>query len=474
MSQYRVRWAGFASLLCAAVSAVFPNPVSAEVPLTRAYIESLENTVELLPQTGSTRPVHTADWLTLDETVRTADAARADLRFNDGSLARIGEQVTFQVIPNTRTFRLFDGTALLLIPPGRGASTIETPNAITQFQETALVVRHVPAERVSRGTNRLHASQGGNELPGRTVVMVLTDHPEGPVEVSLLDGKATELTAGQMAIVDGQELFVFEFDLALFYETSALVEGLHLDDPNYLGDGRPTDPVRQETLEGLANQRSFEGEYLLDPEFLRSEAALVKPEDDWLLPLSSGDATSESDHESKSPLEAALPLSGSVSPEALIDNQADLAPDEIDNIAEDAATVNSDFLPPLVNDPVAEEIINPTESAVDAPGGPSETPVPPPAVSPPDLPIDPVEPVIGEQPVSPPGTPVPPSEPVMGETVTSPEPIGGGGPEVFPEPIIGEPTVPAEPSPPQEPLTGDSPAIPEPAVGDSPQTGEST
>ncbi|NER84040.1 MAG: FecR domain-containing protein, partial [Leptolyngbya sp. SIO1D8] len=121
MNQSRLRWGGFASFLYVLVSAFMPHAASAEVPLTRASVEAIQNYVELLPQSGRTRQARLADWLGLGDAIRTANAAQVDLRFNDGSLARIGEQATFQFIANTRTFRLSNGTALFLIPPGQGA-----------------------------------------------------------------------------------------------------------------------------------------------------------------------------------------------------------------------------------------------------------------------------------------------------------------------------------------------------------------
>ncbi|MEM9006695.1 MAG: FecR domain-containing protein, partial [Cyanobacteria bacterium P01_F01_bin.86] len=380
MRQRYFQWMGAVSFLYVLTSAISPNSASAEVPLTRASVESLHNHVELLHQTESARPARITDWLDAGDVIYTAADARADLRFNDGSFARIGEQATFRFTPNTRTFHLAHGTALLLVPPEQGVSTIETPNAITQFHETALVVRYISAGADGQPPNRLHSVQGGNEISGRTVVIVLTDQPEEPVEVSLFDGRMTELAAGQMAIVDGNELFVFEFDLALFYETSTLVENLHLDDPYFLDSGEPTDPVRQETLEGLVNQRSFEGEYLLDPDFLNSEVAAAEPEADWLVPLSAGNAFSGSSHESKPSLEAIFPLLDKACPEpeineqdetvavddsgqnavdidvvsektcfeAAVDDGGDLTPD---NISEDPTAVDVDVLPPLVNSP---------------------------------------------------------------------------------------------------------------------------
>ncbi|MEO1294597.1 MAG: FecR domain-containing protein [Cyanobacteria bacterium J06636_16] len=288
------RWVGFVGLCYATLSAIVSYPANAEVPLTRASVEALANEVELIPEAGTARPARLSDLLSVGDAIRTAISARVDLRFNDGSLARIGEQATFEFVPNTRTFRLSNGTALFLIPPGQGPSTIETPSVVTGIHGTGLIVRHIPTEPSSERVSNTRDDQHGSEVAlGRTIVMVLTDNPQGPVEVSLPDGQTTELAAGEMAIIDGNNLSVFEFDLALFYETSSLVEDLYLDDPNYLGNGQPTDPVRQETLTGLENQRGFVGEYLLAPEIIGSDGISPGTLTDWLVPLVASDNTTD-------------------------------------------------------------------------------------------------------------------------------------------------------------------------------------
>jgi hypothetical protein len=234
----RFRLLSLLSVIGGVAGAIASTPVRADVPLTRAQVESLYNRVDLISEGESARPATLDDWLNLGDAIRTAESARAELRFNDGSLARIGEQATFWFVPNTRDFRLSNGTALFLIPPNRGPSNIQTPSAVTGIQGTALVVRHIPYncdEATLTGTS-------WQECPGRTVVMVLTESPKGPVEVTTANGNSQALSAGNMAIVEGESIEVLEFNLELFYQTSPLVNDLNLDNPNYEGEGAPPDP----------------------------------------------------------------------------------------------------------------------------------------------------------------------------------------------------------------------------------------
>ena len=226
-------------------------PAKADVPLTRADVEALLNRVEMMPRGASPRPARLSDFLGLGDALRTAAASRAELRFNDGSLARIGERATFQFVPNTRNFRLSNGTVLLLIPPGQGRTTIQTPSAVTGIQGSGVVVRYV------QPTNT-------------TAVMALTENTAGPILVTLpCTGQRYALQAGQMALIQDCDVQILSFDLKTFYETSNLVEDLYLDDPTYQDlHGDPINLVRQETLQALANQGAFEAEAVIDPRLL--------------------------------------------------------------------------------------------------------------------------------------------------------------------------------------------------------------
>ena len=356
MRHYRLPGVSLTSLVCAFASLLLAAAARAEVPLTRAEVEALHNRVELIPQDGSTRPARLSDWLSLGDAIRTAAASRTDLRFNDGSLARIGEQATFWFVPNTRNFRLSNGTALFLVPPGRGPSTIETPSAITGIQGTAVVVRHVPAPGAA-ATLPPTAGEMGTDATGRTVVMALTNNPGGPVTVTLVDGRTVDLTAGQMAVINQGDLYVFDFDLALFYETSPLVQDLYLNDPSYPDSGLPTDPVRQETLEGLSQQTNFIGEYLLNPEFLNPATAATTDETNWLFvvePTAAADSAATAPGETpqavpSAPTADSLPAVSTVEP---------ASPDTHSG----AAGGRPDLLPPGQ--------MNPTpDNAPNAPGG---------------------------------------------------------------------------------------------------------
>ncbi|AUT01480.1 iron dicitrate transport regulator FecR [Nostoc sp. CENA543] len=228
---------------------------SASTPLTRAEIQSLRNFVQLLQRsTRSKRKAKRADTIIPGDGISTGRASLADLRFNDGSLARIGEQAIFQFLPRTRNFRLSNGTALLLIPPGRGQTQIQTPSATAAIRGSALFVRY-------------------DEQTDTTVVGALTN---SGIVVSNKDGsQAQELQAGQLiVVVKGRFQGLYDFDLQNFYQTSDLVQGLDLTRQNLTSS---TDPaiasVQAEVVAALAGQTPLSGQDVIEnPAFLELTA----------------------------------------------------------------------------------------------------------------------------------------------------------------------------------------------------------
>lgn len=217
-------------------STTLPQPLqaSAETALNRAAVQSLRNLVQLMPQNRSPHPARVSDAMTPGDALSTGRSSLAELRFNDGSLARVGEQAIFRFVKKTRNFQLSNGTLLLLIPPGRGQTDVWTPNATAAIRGSALFVRYIPETAT-------------------TVVGALTN---SKIEVS--NPKASQrqvLQAGQMAVIVKDRIEgLYNFDLKTFYQTSDLVQGLDLNKKS----GTSLDPaiasVQAETATALEAQ----------------------------------------------------------------------------------------------------------------------------------------------------------------------------------------------------------------------------
>ncbi|MEH2046584.1 FecR family protein [Nostoc sp.] len=223
-----------------------PNRVSAITPLTRAEIQNLRNIVQLIPKDKlKKRPARKLDAMTPGDGLSTGRASLADLRFNDGSLARVGEQALFQFLPKTRDFKLTNGTVLLLIPPGRGQTRIQTPNAAAAIRGSALFVRY-------------------DQQTDTTIVGALTN---SGIEVSNKKASETQvLEAGQMVIiVKGEFQRLYDFDLRNFYETSQMVRELDLNRQSPVSTPDPAiTSVQAETAAALEAQPPIKGEGVIE------------------------------------------------------------------------------------------------------------------------------------------------------------------------------------------------------------------
>ncbi|OYD93759.1 hypothetical protein CDG76_17400 [Nostoc sp. 'Peltigera membranacea cyanobiont' 210A] len=219
-----------------------PNRVSAITPLTRAEIQNLRNIVQLIPKDKlKKRAARKLDAMTPGDGLSTGRASLADLRFNDGSLARVGEQALFQFLPKTRDFKLTNGTVLLLIPPGKGQTRIQTPNAAAAIRGSALFVRY-------------------DQQTDTTIVGALTN---SGIEVSNKKASQTQvLEAGQMVIiVKGEFQRLYDFDLRNFYETSQMVRELDLNRQSPVPTNDPAiTSVQAETAAALEAQPPIKGE----------------------------------------------------------------------------------------------------------------------------------------------------------------------------------------------------------------------
>ncbi|MFW6296107.1 MAG: FecR domain-containing protein, partial [Halothece sp.] len=233
---------------------LLPIDAKAETRLTQAIIEAVRNRVRLIPNNQSARPASLADAINPGDALATASSSMAELRFNDGSLARLGEQVVFQFAPGTRNFKLSNGTALLLIPPGQGRTRIQTPNATAGIRGSALFVRYDAATDT-------------------TLVGALTN---SGIEVFNETGTQNrELEAGHLALIVNNRIErIYEFDLETFYRTSGLVEGLDLMNRESSQTSDPAlNAVRQETTEALDSQSPIIGTSVItNPNFVRLSA----------------------------------------------------------------------------------------------------------------------------------------------------------------------------------------------------------
>ncbi len=251
--------------------------------LTRAEVYKLLNQVQLLLRDKPPRNAKKADVLVPLDALQTKTRSRAELLFNEGSLARIGSSATFRFKPGTRRFELpggvykaetifelQNGTALVLTPSGSTGTTIETP----QSRIDVIAAAPPPGSDILPPT----ATSGAvvvthNGATNTTQAFNLTNLP---VTITNLNGTQSQtLQAGQTVTVNngvigpaGQTVTVNNgvigpvqtFDLQKFYQTSQLAAGLGPGQEALVSQEPPRvqvvlNKVRKETLAGLDTQK---------------------------------------------------------------------------------------------------------------------------------------------------------------------------------------------------------------------------
>lgn len=253
------------------------NPVLAakDETLTRAELYKLIQTVELWLQNKKPRKAELKDVMVPRDAVKTGVSSQAELFFNDKSLIRVDQSSIFRFEPGVRRFelknriamnemifKLENGTALILSPPGSVGTKVETPQSkISIFAVNPLNSQSISPELISLFSPASKASAAmviHDSTTNKTRVLALTD---GDFSISdQQDKKTVTLKGGQtVAVKNGVVGKVQEFDLQGFYKSTNLTSGLAPNQENLVAqEALPVQEtlkiVRTQTLAALRNQ----------------------------------------------------------------------------------------------------------------------------------------------------------------------------------------------------------------------------
>lgn len=270
-------WSLQRQLLVSALLTLFwinPALAQSEQNLTRAEVYKLIKIVELLLQNQTQRPAKLKDVVVPKDAVRTGVSSEAQLFFNDKSLIRVAQSSVFRFQPGLRRFKLRNliaqnetifkldnGTALILSPPGSVGTAVETP----QTQVTILASTSAPSDKLYPPAQLASAVMViHNQERNTTQVFALTD---GDIKITDQQGKkAVALRGGQtVAVKNGVVGNPQEFDLPAFYQNIALAAGLGPGQEKFIAQESPPVQetlkfVRVQTLAALKNQaQRFKG-----------------------------------------------------------------------------------------------------------------------------------------------------------------------------------------------------------------------
>jgi hypothetical protein len=100
-------------------------------PYTQATVTRTENKVSFGTVTGDeskTRPAEANDVVKAKNFLLSESQSRAELKYDDGTIVRIGQNTIFTFEASSRTLNLKKGTFVFFIPKGQGGGTIKTPS----------------------------------------------------------------------------------------------------------------------------------------------------------------------------------------------------------------------------------------------------------------------------------------------------------------------------------------------------------
>ena len=188
---------------------LFSYPVLAAPPmLTSATISEVKNEAQLfLYDTANKETIRAAqvkDTLYGSRILRTGKSSRAELEFNDKSIARIGANTLLSFKNHTRQLELQKGTLLLQVPKGYGNTQVATPAATCSVIGTTILLQHL---QLANGQQR-------------SINIVL----EGLMNVTV-NGKTHQVPGGSALISNGPgaEPQVVKVDIASFMSSSMLI-----------------------------------------------------------------------------------------------------------------------------------------------------------------------------------------------------------------------------------------------------------
>ena len=109
------------------LSALGIAALQAAVPYNQATVTRLQNKVTYGEgPAAARRPARSGDVIRSDNYLLTETDSRAELKYEDGSIVRIGQNTVFTFEADTRTLTLEKGSLIFHIPRGSGGGTIRT------------------------------------------------------------------------------------------------------------------------------------------------------------------------------------------------------------------------------------------------------------------------------------------------------------------------------------------------------------
>ncbi len=249
------------TLAAVAVLALSALIARAAVPFSEATVTRLQNKVSYGEQAGdasTTRPAAVQEVVKARNFLLTESDARAELKYPDGSIVRIGQNTVFTFDADSRTLSLTKGSFIFYVPKGEGGGVIKTPSLTAAITGTVGKV----------STNIIAVIEGSLKLipSGRIVTagQFVRRNPDGTLTIDFFDPAKA---------LDGQ-LMSFNGPLPPFAESGLVADGTLK--PNYQSI------LTQESFDRTANYPAanlnfFPPPKVNPPEVNRPETMIIVP-----------------------------------------------------------------------------------------------------------------------------------------------------------------------------------------------------
>ncbi len=113
-------------------------------PLREGEFTRVINDVKILPVESSPLPARTGDRITGRTAVSTGAQSRAELRFSDNTLTRLGANSVFRMDQSSRTVEVDKGVILLQVPKQMGGAKVRTAAVTAAVTGTTLLLEFTP------------------------------------------------------------------------------------------------------------------------------------------------------------------------------------------------------------------------------------------------------------------------------------------------------------------------------------------
>lgn len=173
-------------------------------PLLEATVQQVVNQVRVMDlEVGASHPASDQERITPKNGVRTGIRSRAELLFQDQTIARLGAETFFTFKRSSREIRLDAGTLLLQVPKDQGGARIRSGSVTASVTGTTILMEHLPNKNLKMMVLEGHMRIAVDDRFGEALVLrpgeMVTMHPGArtipePVQVDI----ATILRTSQL------------------------------------------------------------------------------------------------------------------------------------------------------------------------------------------------------------------------------------------------------------------------------------